>query len=408
MATANTTPQEGTMIERREVVVVGAGLLGLAAARALAARGREVTVLDQAGRIGHDGAGSKGSCRIFRLGYTDARYVAHAQRARELWSELEDISAEKLLHPVPQLSFGPDVPEVLNALHQAGASGELLSDGEAARRFPGIAAYDPVLLEPASSVIAADRALAALASAVPEIRTGAGVTALADDGHQVRVSTSTGAIDARRVIVCAGPWTSGLLATAGITIPAAATQEQVAYLAPAGAGSGGEQAQPARAGAGTGVDAGASAGNGPGSALPIFVHYGEGQAYGLPVPGSALYKMGIHHDGTPADPGHQDQAADEALSHRIGQAARRFLPGCDPDPVRVERCVYDNSPDTDFIVDRVGNIVIGSGTSGHGFKFGPLFGTWLAALAADQAGPAGRISRSGIELPPPDFAVSRL
>ena len=388
------------MIERREIVVVGAGLLGLAAARALAARGREVTVLDQAERIGYDGAGSKGSCRIFRLGYTEVRYVAHAQRARELWSDLEDISAEKLLHPVPQLSFGPDVPEVLEALHRAGAGGEMLSAGEAARRFPGIAAYDPVLLEPASCVIAADRALAALASGVPEIRTGAGVTGLADDGDGVRVSTSTGAIDACKVIVCAGPWTSGLLATAGITIPAAATQEQVAYLAPAGTGTGGEHSRPA--------PAGADAGAGPGSVLPIFVHYGEGQAYGLPVPGSALYKMGIHHDGTPADPAHQDHAADEMLSQRIGHAARRFLPGCDPRPVLVERCIYDNSPDTDFIVDRIGNIVIGSGTSGHGFKFGPLFGEWLAALAADRASPAGRIDQTGTELPPPDFAVSRL
>ena len=47
-----------------------------------------------------------------------------------------------------------------------------------------------------------------------------------------------------------------------------------------------------------------------------------------------------------------------------------------------ERCVYDNTPDEDFIVDRIGNIVIGCGTSGHGFKFGPLLGEWLAALTA--------------------------
>ena len=55
-----------------------------------------------------------------------------------------------------------------------------------------------------------------------------------------------------------------------------------------------------------------------------------------------------------------------------------------PDLVRTERCVYDNSPDEDFIVDRVGRIVIGSGTSGHGFKFGPLLGEWLADLATGR------------------------
>ncbi len=66
--------------------------------------------------------------------------------------------------------------------------------------------------------------------------------------------------------------------------------------------------------------------------------------------------------------------------------AREFLPGFDPNPVALERCVYDNSPDSDFVIDRVGNIVIGSGTSGHGFKFGPLLGEWLASLALSPAG----------------------
>jgi glycine/D-amino acid oxidase-like deaminating enzyme len=43
--------------------------------------------------------------------------------------------------------------------------------------------------------------------------------------------------------------------------------------------------------------------------------------------------------------------------------------------------VYDNSADTDFVLDRVGNVVVGCGTSGHGFKFGPLLGELLADLA---------------------------
>jgi sarcosine oxidase len=82
---------------------------------------------------------------------------------------------------------------------------------------------------------------------------------------------------------------------------------------------------------------------------------------------------------------------------RDARLARRYLPGLCPDPVRAERCVYDNSPDEDFIVDRVGRIVIGSGTSGHGFKFGPLLGEWLADLAAGDGGGA----------PTPRFSIAR-
>ena len=65
----------------------------------------------------------------------------------------------------------------------------------------------------------------------------------------------------------------------------------------------------------------------------------------------------------------------------LTDAARRLLPALDPEPVATERCIYDNSADTDFVVDRVGDVVVGCGTSGHGFKFGPLLGELLADLA---------------------------
>jgi sarcosine oxidase len=344
------------MTEQNEFVVVGAGLLGLATARALAARGRDVTVLDQA-EIGHDGAGSKGSCRIFRLGYADPRDVLMARRARGLWHELEQESGRRILLPTPHLTFGERLAAVQAAMVGAGAPCELLSADQAAARFPGIAVRGPALLEPQSCVTAADQALLALAGAVPGIRTGVRVTGLADDGRHVRVSTDAGAIVARTVIVCAGPSTSRLLATTGVTVSSAATLEQAAYVAPAGD---------------------------PPPGMPIFISHDSPSPYGLPVPGSALYKIGIHQSGPPADPDRLDQAADERLTKRLTELARAFLPWFRPEPVAVERCVYDNSPDEAFILDRVGNVVIGSGTSGHGFKFGPLLGGWLASLAVGQ------------------------
>src|SRR5262249_7076912 len=143
----------------------------------------------------------------------------------------------------------------------------------------------------------------------------------------------------------------------------------------------------------------------PESTMPIFVHYSAEFPYGLPVPGTHHYKVGLHHSGPLVEPDRQDQRDDPGLSRRIEHAVRTFLPGFDPRPVAVERCIYDNSPDTDFIVDRVGNVVIGSGTSGHGFKFGPLLGEWLAALALDTAGDAGRAG--AVPAVPDRFALSR-
>ena len=336
-----------------DVVVVGGGLLGLASARSLAQRGREVVLLEQA-EIGHEDGGSKGSCRVFRLGYEDAGWVSLAMRAREPWAELEDECGRQLLQPTPHVTFGQDLGTVRAAMQGARAACELLPAAEAAARFPEIAIGGPALLEPESCVISADAALRALAAAVPQIRTGVTVTDVADDGRRVTVRTTTGSVTARVAIVCAGPWTGGLLAAGGIMVPTSATLEQVGYLAPA--------AQ-------------------PGPTMPIFICYDAQVPYGLPVPGSALYKIGVHHGGPPTGPGGQDHRPDQGLTEQLARLARRYLPGFAPDPVRTERCIYDNTPDQDFVVDRVGNIVVGSGTSGHGFKFGPLLGGWLADLA---------------------------
>jgi sarcosine oxidase len=358
---------------RCDVVVVGAGLLGLSAARALTRRGADVVVLEQA-EIGHAAGGSKGSCRIFRLGYPDPDYVALARRARWAWAELEDESGQRLLHPVSQLTFGPLLTEVRNAMQQAGEPCELLQAGEVAARFPQVALGGQALLEPDSCVISSYSALRVLAAGAGQIRAGLAVTGIGDDGR-VTVQTAEGPVTAAAAVVCAGPWTSGLLAAGGIFVPSAATLEQVAYLRPI--------ADPA-------------------PAMPIFLSYGTQVPYGLPVPGSPLYKIGVHNSGPPADPRSQDHRPDERLVARLAELARRYLPDFTPDPVQTERCVYDNSPDEDFIVDRVGNIVIGSGTSGHGFKFGPLLGEWLADLATGgDPGPAahrfslGRFSPAG-------------
>jgi sarcosine oxidase len=351
------------METRCEVVVVGAGLLGLATARALAREGHEVVLLEQA-EVGHEASGSKGSCRIFRLGYDDAEWVSMAMRARGPWADLEDECGQQLLHPAPHLTFGEQLGEVRDAMRAAGAPHELLTEAEAAGRFPGVAIGGPALLEPESCVISADAALRALAAAVPDIRSGVTVTGMADDGREVTVRTTSGPVIAGVAVVCAGPWSASLLAGSQIAVPSQATMEQVGYLA---------------------------TGDAPGPALPIFICHGPPEPYGLPVPGAPLYKIGFHHSGPVTDPGAQDQEPDGALTDRLTRLARQYLPGLNPELVRSERCVYDNSPDEDFVVDRVGQIVIGSGTSGHGFKFGPLLGEWLAGLATNRGpDPAAR------------------
>ena len=77
------------------------------------------------------------------------------------------------------------------------------------------------------------------------------------------------------------------------------------------------------------------------------------------------------------------------------EAVRGFLRRVIPDAAAatlagVDRCMYDVTPDEDFILDAHpgGNgVIIGSGFSGHGFKFGILIGEMLAALARGEPSP---------------------
>jgi glycine/D-amino acid oxidase-like deaminating enzyme len=100
-----------------------------------------------------------------------------------------------------------------------------------------------------------------------------------------------------------------------------------------------------------------------------------------PRPMAALSKVGWHHAGTRLPADKADMAPDPAEDRRLAASVVKLIPGLEPRPFRSERCLYDNSPDEDFVIDRVGRITIGAGTSGHGFKFGPLLGELLADLA---------------------------
>ena len=79
-----------------DIVVVGAGITGLATARVLAQSGRGVILVEQFG-LGHDRGSSHGASRIFRLSYPDPHYVRLAQGALQGWRELEAECGEQLI-----------------------------------------------------------------------------------------------------------------------------------------------------------------------------------------------------------------------------------------------------------------------------------------------------------------------
>jgi len=356
-------------------MVVGAGAMGTAAARSLAARGRRTLVLERF-RLGHANGSSHGPNRIFRLAYHHPDYVRMARLALDEWRALEDEAGEELLTTTGGLDAGPGAAIAAEALTFVGESSAWMEPAEVADRWPALRPPEgpPLLFQADAGVCRADRTVAAQARLAAE----AGATVLEETAveslHRAAggVEARTPSGDAHRapvVVVTTGAWAQPLLATAGIRLSLRVTRERVAYAT-----------LPA-----------------PGP-LPTWIEWTPEPfqpRYALPVPERPdLVKLGEHRAGAVVDPDQhvEPPAADDALS---AFAFERF-PGSDVDTL--ETCLYTNTPDEDFVLDREGQVVVGSPCSGHGFKFAPLIGRILADLAMG-ADPPVNLGRFALRRP---------
>ncbi|MBO0788035.1 MAG: FAD-dependent oxidoreductase, partial [Actinobacteria bacterium] len=106
-------------MERVDVAVVGAGVIGSAAARSLAARGVAGVLLEQFA-LGHARGSSHGANRVFRFSYPDPDYVRMAVAAREAWARLQADAGEELLLTTGGLDAGPGAEACAAALAGCG------------------------------------------------------------------------------------------------------------------------------------------------------------------------------------------------------------------------------------------------------------------------------------------------
>jgi sarcosine oxidase len=338
-----------------DVVVIGGGVMGAAAARALGRRGREVVLLEQF-EVGHKRGSSHGTSRIFRFSYRDPLYVGMAMEALPLWRQLEKESGRDLLTTTGGLDVGEAVPTHAGALETLGATFEIMDGAEAGRRFPflSIPPAEPVLFQPDAGIVAADTAVRAFAESAAahgvEVRERTRVNRLRVVGEEAVIETEDGEYRARVAVVTAGAWARPLLAGAGIDIPTTPTRETPAYFRlPHGV------------------------------VPPSMVEWSEPAVYALFSPPDSL-KVAEHHAGPVTDPDDDGVVSKKSVARISAWVAGRY-PRADSEAHHAETCIYTNTPDEDFILERRGPIVIGSPCSGHGFKFAPAIGERLADLA---------------------------
>jgi sarcosine oxidase len=350
-------------MERADVVVIGAGIVGLSAAWRLAEAGQDVVVLEQF-NVGHDRGSSHGPTRIFRFAYDDPVYVRLAQHALPLWRELEAAIGQTLLH----ITGGIDVGDAAyleacsSALRSCGARAQHLSPTARQDRFPWLNAQeDGCIFSPDTGVIVADDAVRATATAAraagARIVEAAPVEQFVVQDGTVTMVAGEHEFSTRRCVAAAGAWMPALLEPLGITLPVRVTREQVFYFR---------------------------------SDDPVvpFIHRGDIARYGVPAVGSASgVKIAEHMTGTVTSTDDRTFEADPEGAVRVVRYVRDVLPSFDPQPIAAETCLYTTTPDEGFILEERGPIVVVSTCSGHGFKFAPIIGEIIAAVAVERPPP---------------------
>jgi sarcosine oxidase len=346
--------------------------MGAAAAWNLARRGRRVAGFDRL-QPPHALGSTHGRTRIIRQAYfEDPLYVPFLRRAAELWSSLEQEAGERLFLPTGGLMIGPPGGALLTgaaeSAAQHGIPHEMLDGLEVHRRHP---AYQPrdghlALFDPGAGVLLPERIILSLLArardAGADLRTGTAVSGWDQGEGGVVVHTDIGRLEAGSLIVAAGPWMPGLLGD--LDLPLGVERQLAHWFEPTAHHEvhGPDQCPIALA-----EEDG-------GRLFATFPDLGDG------------VKMGVHHEGEPATPDGVVRVISDGETADRRETLRRLMPDA-AGPLRdAIVCLYTNTPDHRFILDRhprMNRVVIASACSGHGFKFASVIGEVLADLACD-------------------------
>ncbi len=178
------------------------------------------------------------------------------------------------------------------------------------------------------------------------------------------METTAGELTASKVVVCGGPWTGKLLAD--LPIDLRVTRQVACWF----------EVPPAiRATL---------------SDLPVFAIEDEAGSfvYGFPVDAEGQLKIASHDKGESVDPDDPSRAARHTDEDAPRAALARYFGGGGWRLARMSVCLYTNTPDGHYVLDRVPGerdaFLIG-GTSGHGFKLAPVLGAAMADLVLEGA-----------------------
>lgn len=357
-----------------DVIVVGGGVMGSAAAWAATRRGLSVLLFERF-EAGHTRGASHGATRNFNTAYATDDHLRLVLEARGLWDELQEASGRVLLDLVGLVNHGftPPLRVTADSLRRWGIAHSFLDPAAAAERWSGMRFRTEVLLVPDAGRVRAADALTAFRDVATargaQFRYSAPVRDVVTDGGTALAVTDAGEFRARYGVVTVGAWSEKLLSPR-IGLPRlVVTQEQPAHF-------------PVRA---------------EGFAWPSFNHtpdpgepadaYWRSPVYGMLTPGEGV-KAGWHGTGPVTDPDARTYRPEPDQLAALQRYAHEWLPGVDADSPAPISCTYTSTDTADFVLARSGAWAVGAGFSGQGFKFAPAIGRTLVDVERGRPAPA--------------------
>ena len=350
-----------------DVAIVGLGAMGSATAYAFARRGARTLGIDRYSPP-HALGSSHGETRIIREAYfEDPRYVPMVQRAYELWDELASATGQTLMVRTGGLMIGPEAGVLVAGARASGDTHglpyERLTADEVRRRFPVLAPSDEMvaIYEPRAGVLFPEACVAAHLSlavqAGAELHRDEPVTGWHAEGSEFVVETTRGRYRAKQLVLAANAWLDQLLPG----FPISVSRQPLFWFEPLARP---EAFEPER--------------------LPIYLWEPEPDRffYGFPAFHGEV-KVAPHLGGVRSDPDRLDREIHPEEVAAIRARLERWMPDAGGRFVRGVVCMYANTPDEHFIIDRLpeheGALVI-SACSGHGFKFSCAIGEAAAEI----------------------------
>ncbi|MEU6917402.1 N-methyl-L-tryptophan oxidase [Streptomyces olindensis] len=360
------------MATRKRVAVVGTGTVGSQAAWRLAARGAEVVAYDRFAP-GHDRGAAGGETRVFRSVQTDdSRYVPLVRHADALWQQLQAETGRELRKLTGCLFMGPaddpDMRTVMDVIAEHGLDHEVIDADAMAKRFPQFRVDDGDLtvldpragfVRPELTVQTAARRAEELGARIRRYTPVREVRPVAGGGVEIRTDTDTERFDA--AVVSPGPWVGDLLPD--LPWQVSVHRAISAWFLPDGDHPAVEE-------------------------RPGFLRRGAHHFYGLPSPDGLSVKLGLpqaHHQPVD-DPNRLERTVAPDELETFTEIVRRYLPGLNPDPVRLSVFMEGYTGSTRPLVGPLpgcDDIVLLAGFSGQGFKVSPAMGDIAADLAME-------------------------